>query len=165
MKLGQKVAHLRQLEGFARGLGRELTQNEVSQGIRKDFDGSVSQSYLSQIENGTRPHVTSTTRMLLARFFRVHPGYLVDDPEDAHLPIKPRRELDDRVDLWLIEAAEEYAEDPLLSRALLQIARHEQSRECLILLGSIVDNKVLIDRLIERITPPAPARRRRRLVT
>jgi transcriptional regulator with XRE-family HTH domain len=164
MKLGQKVAHLRQLEGFARGLGRELTQTEVSQGIRKDLDGSVSQSYLSQIENGTRPHVTGTTRSLLARFFRVHPGYLVDDPEDAHLPIKPRRSVDQRVDEWLIESSQEFRDDAELSRAFLNIAKHEQSRECLVLLGSIVENKTLIDRLVATLgvqTPPLRSRSRK----
>ena len=164
MKLGQKVVHLRQLEGFARGLGRELTQTEVSQGIRKDLDGSVSQSYLSQIENGTRPHLTATTRSLLARFFRIHPGYLVDDPEDAHLPIKPRRSVDQRVDEWLIESSQEFRDDAELSRALLNIAKHEQSRECLVLLGSIVENKTLIDRLVASLgvqTPPVRSRSRK----
>jgi transcriptional regulator with XRE-family HTH domain len=151
MKLGQKVGHLRRLEGFARGLGRELTQTEVSQGIRKDLGGSVSQSYLSQIEKGSRPHLTSTTRELLARFFHVHPGYLVDDPDDIHLPIKPRRSVDQRVDAWLIEASQEFREDVELSRALLAIAKHDQSRECLVLLGSIVENRALIERLVSRI--------------
>ncbi len=151
MRLGEKVAHLRQLEGFARGLGRELTQTEVSRGIRKDLGGSVSQSYLSQIEKGTRPHITSTTRALLARFFTVHPGYLVDDPEDLQLPIKPRRSVDARVDAWLIEASQEFREDVELSRALLAIAKHDQSRECLVLLGSIVENRALIERLVSRI--------------
>jgi len=165
MKLGDKITRLRILEGQVRGLDRELTQSEVSQAVRAELGGQISQSYLSQLESGTRPHLTSNTRLLLARFFKVHPGYLVDDPEDVHLPIKPRRDLDDRIDLWLVEAAEEFAEDPLLSRALLQIAKHEQSRDCLLLLGAIVDNKALIDRLTERMTPPAPARRRRRLVT
>jgi len=165
MKLGPKVAHLRQLEGFARGLGRELTQTEVSKGIRKDFDGSVSQSYLSQIESGSRPHLTSTTRVLLARFFRVHPGYLVDDPEDAHLPIKPRRSVDEKVDEWLIEGSQAFRGDAELSRALLAIAKHEQSRECLVLLGSIVENKSLIDRLVAAAgaqqQPPARQRSRK----
>ena len=41
----------------------------------------ISNPYLSQIENGSRPHLTATTRAVLARFFRVHPSYLVDDPE------------------------------------------------------------------------------------
>jgi transcriptional regulator with XRE-family HTH domain len=162
MKLGKKVAHLRQLEGFARGLGRELTQTEVSQGIRNELDGSVSQSYLSQIESGTRPHLTSTTRSLLARFFHVHPGYLVDDPEDAHLPIKPRRSVDQRVDDWLIDSSQEFPDDAELSRALLNIAKHEQSRECLVLLGSIVENRTLIDRLVASlgVQPSRPRSRK-----
>jgi transcriptional regulator with XRE-family HTH domain len=166
MKLGDKITRLRLLEGQARGFERELTQSEVSQGIRSELGGQLSQSYLSQIESGARPHLTSTTRLLLAKFFKVHPGYLVDDPEDAHLPIKPRRDMDDRIDSWLIDAAEEFAEDPQLSRALLQIAKHEQSRECLMLLGSIVENKTLIERLVDRLTPPAvPRYKRRRVVT
>jgi transcriptional regulator with XRE-family HTH domain len=160
MKLGEKLSRLRSLEGFARGLGREMTQSEVSQGIRDSLDGQISQSYLSQIENGTRPHLTANTRALLAKFFRVHPGYLVDDPEDAHLPIRPRRALDDRVDHWLIESAEEFRDDIDLHRALLAIAKHDQSRQCLLLLGSIVENRVLIDRLVERLTPAQPRPKR-----
>ena len=48
------------------------------------MDATLSQSYLSQIESGRRPHLTNTTRLLLARFFKVHPGYLVEDPEGYH---------------------------------------------------------------------------------
>jgi transcriptional regulator with XRE-family HTH domain len=165
MTLGQKLARLRVLEGHARGLGRELTQMEVAQGVR-ELGGQISQSYVSQLESGARIHMTGTTRLLLSRFFGVHPGHLVDDPDDAPgshlLHIKPRRELDDEVDLWLIEASEQFRRDPELSRALVQIAKHEQSRECLILLGAIVENKVLIQRLVEQITPPPAARKRRR---
>lgn len=166
MKLGEKISNLRSLAGFARGLGRELTQSEVSAGIRRELDGGVSQSYLSQIESGTRPHLTATTRSLLARFFGVHPGYLVDDPEDAHLPIKPRRGVDQRVDNWLIDGSAEFPDDPQLSRALLAIAKHEQSRECLVLLGSIVENKALVDRLVasfsSRNSSPQPRLRTRK---
>ena len=54
MTLGEKISKLRTLEGEARGLGRELTQTEVSQRIREELGGSISQSYLSQIENGER---------------------------------------------------------------------------------------------------------------
>jgi transcriptional regulator with XRE-family HTH domain len=159
MKLGDKLHRLRLLEGVARGLGRELTQSEVADGAQ------ISQSYLSQIENGSRPHLTSGTRLQLARFFKVHPGYLVDDPDEPHLPIKPRREIDEKVDLWLIEASQEMAADRELSQALLRIAKHEQSREALILLGSLVENKVLIDRLLERLAPdPQPRRRRRNTI-
>jgi transcriptional regulator with XRE-family HTH domain len=164
MTLGQKIARLRVLEGFARGLERELTQSEVSQAIRKDLGGKISQSYLSQIENGSRRHLTSDSRLLLARFFHVHPGHLVDDVEGESAPmaLRPRRELDDELDLWLIEGSEQFARDPDLSRAILAIAKHEKSRECLVLLGSIVDNRRFIDHLVERVTPEPPTAKRRR---
>ncbi|HET7433138.1 MAG TPA: helix-turn-helix transcriptional regulator [Thermoanaerobaculia bacterium] len=162
MKLGQKITNLRLLEGMARGLNRELTQTEVSRGIEKELDGKISQSYLSQLESGTRPHLTGTTRLLLARFFKVHPGYLVDDAEE-HLPAKPRRDLDDKLDLWLIDGAEEFAgDDRDLGEALLRIAKHEKSRDCLVLLGSLVENKVLIERLVGHLLPqPQPTRKRK----
>ena len=163
MTLGQKITRLRSLEGFARGLGREMTQHEVSSAVRDETGGSISQSYLSQLESGARPHLTSATRLTLARFFRVHPGYLVDDLDDmTALPMKPRRELDDKLDLWLIEGSEEFAEDHALSKALLQIAKHEKSRDCLLLFGSIVENRQLIERLIEKIEPPSPPGRKKR---
>jgi transcriptional regulator with XRE-family HTH domain len=163
MTLGQKLARLRALEGFARGLGRELTQAEVARGVREDLDGRISQSYLSQLESGARPHMTSPTRLMLARFFKVHPGYLVDDLEDMpSLPMRPRRDLDDKLDLWLIEGSEGFADDARLSAALLQIAKHPQSRECLVLFGSIVENRDLIERLIEKTGAAAPPLRRRR---
>lgn len=162
MNLGDKITRLRVLEGTARGLGREMTQTEVSNAIRDELGGRISQSYLSQIESGTRIHLTSGTRQLLARFFKVHPGHLVDDPEDVHLSIKPRRDVDEKVDSWLIDGSEEFGEDSELRRALLAIAKHEHSRDCLVLLGTMVENKVLIERLIERLSPPPQARRRRR---
>ena len=164
MILGQKIARLRVLEGFARGLSRELTQSEVSEGIAKDLGGKISQSYLSQIESGARRHLTSETRLLLARYFRVHPGHLVDDLDDvaAPLALAPRRELDDDLDLWLVDGAERFAADAQLSRALIAIAKHEKSRECLVLLGSIVDNRQFIDRLVERLNPEPPVAKRRR---
>ena len=61
--------------------GPGLSQQEMARLIQKELGKSISQSYLSQIESGARPHLTNSTRLLLARFFKVHPGYLVDDPE------------------------------------------------------------------------------------
>lgn len=149
MTLGEKIRELRILEGAARDLGRELTQAEVSRGIEKELGGRVSQSYLSQIENGTRPHLTATTRVLLARFFKVHPGYLVDDVEGLpfHVGTRLRTTADDRLDVWLVEGAEEWTEDPALRGALLAIAKHPESRKVLLLLGSLVENRELIDHL------------------
>ena len=163
MTLGQKLARLRALEGFTRGLEREMTQSEVARAVKDEMDGQISQSYLSQLESGTRPHMTSNTRLMLARFFKVHPGYLVDDLEDMpHHAARPRRELDDKLDLWLIEGSLDFADDRPLSEALLQIAKHEKSRDCLVLFGSIVENRHLIERLIEKgESLPEPRRKRR----
>ena len=164
MKVGEKLAHLRTLEGFARGLGREMTQGEVVKGIREELEGTISQSYLSQLESGARAHMTGSTRLLLARFFKVHPGHLVDDLEDLHgSRPRPRREIDDKLDVWLIEGSEEFADAPDLSEALLKIAKHPHSRECLRVLASIVENHELIDRLSEAfVPPPSPKRKKRR---
>src|SRR5258707_2720915 len=84
MTLGGKLRYLRLVEGNLRGLNRDLTQQEVVTAMRKELAEKISQSYLSQIENGARPHLTNKTRLLLSRFFKVHPGYLVDDPEGFH---------------------------------------------------------------------------------
>ena len=163
MKLGQKLTKLRALAGFTRGLDREMTQAEVAKAVREELDGQISQSYLSQLESGARPHLTGPTRLLLARFFRVHPGYLVDDLDDqGPLPATPRHELDDRLDLWLIEGSEEFAIDRPLGEALLKIAKHEKSRDCLVWFGSIVENRQLMERLIAGIEPPQAPKRKRR---
>src|SRR5688572_6688236 len=122
MNLAEKMSRLRVLEGFARGLERPLTQVEVAHAVREELGGKISQSYLSQIESGNRRHLTADTRHLLARFFRVHPGHLVDDLADAPpLALKQRRELDDRIDEWLIDGSVAFSVDPVLARALLSI--------------------------------------------
>src|SRR5229473_4577140 len=84
MTHGEKLRYLRLMEGNLRGLGRDMTQQEVVRAIGKELKQKISQSYLSQIESGARPHLTNNTRMLLSKFFKVHPGYLVDDPEGYH---------------------------------------------------------------------------------
>jgi len=84
MTLGEKIRYLREVEGSLRGLGRPLTQLELVRAVRKEQRKPISQSYISQIENGARPHMTQSTRTLLAQFFKVHPGFLVDDPEGYH---------------------------------------------------------------------------------
>jgi transcriptional regulator with XRE-family HTH domain len=163
MTVGQKLGKLRTLAGFTAGLGREMTQAEVSKGVREELGGRISQSYLSQLESGARPHMTGSTRLLLARFFKVHPGYLVDDLEEhPNLPPKPRHQLDDKLDLWLIDGSEDFTVDRALSEALLRIAKHEKSRDCLVWFGSIVENRQLMERLIHDVEPPHSPRKRRR---
>jgi transcriptional regulator with XRE-family HTH domain len=160
MTLGEKLRYLREVEGALRGFTRELSQLEVARLIQKELDKSISQSYLSQIESGARPHLTNSTRMLLARFFKVHPGYLVDDPEGFQNElISDIGALEDKLDLWLVSGAERFSREPELHNALLTIARHEDSRMCLVLLANILENPGLAERLLE-VLKPAPAARK-----
>lgn len=165
MRLGEKLRYLREVEGTLRGLGREMTQQEIVRAVKTELKQSISQSYLSQIENGNRPHLTNATRMLLARFFKVHPGYLVDDPEGFHTElISNMRVAEDQLDLWLIGGAERFTRDPEVGRALLRLAKHENSRKCLLLLGAILDTPGLADRLFQVLRPEPEAARRRKIV-
>ena len=154
MTLGSKLRYLRLVEGNLRGFNRDLTQQEVVSAIRKELNEKISQSYLSQIENGSRPHLTNKTRMLLARFFKVHPGYLVDDPEGFHTELlSDVGALEDKLDLWLIQGAERFRNDPAVCRALLNVAKHEDSRRCLTLLDAILETPQLVERLLHVLRP------------
>ena len=131
-----------------------MTQQEVVTAIRDDQGTSITQAYLSQVENGARRHLTDGTRMLLARFFKVHPGYLVNDPEGYHTELMSDvRAAEDSLDLWLVSGAERFARDPEVSAALLRVARNEDSRKCLILLGAILELPDLADRLLQVLSP------------
>jgi len=154
MTLGEKIRYLREVEGTLRGLGREMTQQEVVRAIQKELKESISQSYLSQIESGARPHLTNSSRMLLARFFKVHPGYLVNDPEGYHTElISDVRALEDQLDLWLIDGSERFRRDPALAQALVNLARHDDTRKCVLLLDAIIDTPGLLDRLAQVLRP------------
>lgn len=158
MKLGDKIRYLREVEGSLRGLGRAINQQELVRAIEAETGGKLSQSYLSQIESGARPHLTNTTRQTLASFFKVHPGYLVDDPEGYHPELQSElRCVEDKLDLWLVAGAERFRRDAVLKHALLTVARHEQSRECLLLLESILEAPGLMPRLLEVLRPSALA--------
>ena len=151
MKLGEKIRYLREVEGSLRGLNRAMSQQDLVRAIAREMESKLSQSYLSQIENGSRPHLTNTTRQLLAAFFKVHPGYLVDDPEgySPELQSDVRHLLEDKLDLWLVAGAEQFRRDPELKRALITIAQQEHTRECLLLLEAIIDTPGLTPRLAE----------------
>jgi transcriptional regulator with XRE-family HTH domain len=156
MTLGAKLRYLREIEGALRGLGREITQQEIVRSIKKESGQTISQSYLSQIESGARPHLTNSSRMVLAKFFRVHPGYLVDDPEGYQTElISDLGGLENKLDLWLINGAQRFRRDVELSQALLDVARHEDTRLCLVLLGAIVENPGLAERLMQVLKKPS----------
>jgi hypothetical protein len=108
---------------------------------------------------------------VLAKFFNVHPGYLVDDPEGYHVELQSdARMLEDKLDLWLVSGAERFRRDPELRQALLAVARHDESRRCLLMLRAVIDTPGLVDRLLDVLStggsthtaaparPVAPAR-------
>ncbi len=150
MKLGDKLRSLRAVEGSLRGLGRTMTQQELAAAMKREIGRGLSQAYLSQIESGARPHLTHTTRELLARFFRVYPGFLVDDPEGYTPELQSElRAIDAKIDSWLYAGAEQFTADPELQRALLAVAEVEDSRKAVLLLAEILRTPGLADRLGE----------------
>lgn len=158
MKLGAKIRYLREVEGALRGLGRAMTQQELVRAIRGELKKPLSQSYLSQLESGARPHLTNTSRMLLAKFFKIHPGYLVDDPEGYSTElVSDLGALEDKLDLWLVGGAERFRNDPDVHRSLLTLARHPDSCRCLLLLSLILENPGLADRLFDVLRPKEAA--------
>jgi len=159
MKLGEKIRYLREVEGSLRGMSRAMSQQELVRAIQAETGSKLSQSYLSQIESGARPHLTNTTRQILAGFFKVHPGYLVDDPEGYHPELQSElRNIDEKLDLWLVSGAERFRRDPELKSALITLAKHENSRECLMLLEAIIETPGLMPRLSEVLRPKADAK-------
>jgi transcriptional regulator with XRE-family HTH domain len=159
MTLGEKLRYLREVEGALRGLDREMTQQEVVRAMKLELRDSISQSYLSQIENGQRPHLTNDTRLLLAKFFKVHPGYLVDDPDGyATELVSEVGGLEDRLDLWLIDGAQRFRRDSRVSEALLEIAKHSDSRRCLGVLKGILETPGLLERLDAVLGPGSEVR-------
>ena len=55
--------------------------------------------------------------------------------------------------LQLVSGAERFRRDPELMAALLTLARHEHSRECLLLLEAILETPGLMPRLTEVLRP------------
>jgi transcriptional regulator with XRE-family HTH domain len=154
MTLAQKLRQLRHLEGDLRGMGRELSQSELVRAIKAELGQTISQSYLSLIEKGARTHLSNESRQLLARFFKVHPGYLVSDPPGFHTEITSELgTTETKLDRWLVDGATQFAHDPALAAALERLAAHAETRRCLILLGEMISMPGLVDRLSETLVP------------
>ncbi len=154
MTLGEKIRYLREVEGSLRDLGRPMTQQELVRAVKKELGKNISQSYISQIEGGSRPHMTQSTRTLLAKFFKVHPGFLVDDPAGYHTDlVSDLRTTEGMLDVWLLQGSERFASDTEVSDVLIKVAREKDTRRCLILLGAILDTPGLAERLLEALKP------------
>ena len=145
MDLAEKVKHLRRVEGELRGLGRSMTQVEVVKAMQEELSESITQAYLSQLESGKRVHLTASSRDLLARFFKVHPGYLVSDPPDFSTDLLSTDLLaslelpEDRLHSWLSESASTWSDDPTIQAFLTRLASAEDPRGYLALFAQLLD--------------------------
>lgn len=146
MKLADKLKALRLQEGKARGLARSLTQSEVARLIKAETGRGLTQAYLSQLESGKRRHLTAETREQLAKFFKVHPGYLVDEPA------APRRTkaAQSAVDKWLLASSEDLRKaEPALAALLREIAGERNPRRYFELLTALRRDKDRLDKLFK----------------
>ncbi|SRR5581483_751284 len=129
MVLAEKLKQLRELEGELRGLRRPMTKAEVLRAMQAELGESISHAYLCQLESGARTHMSPATRSLLARFFKVLPGYLVGDPAEYQSAIVSDVAAEpDALRAWLTAGAEEMRDDIFLYHLLLRMARHPDPR-------------------------------------
>ena len=140
MNLSEKIKHLREVEGDMRGMGRAMTQMEVVRAMQEELGETISQAYLSQLENGKRVHLTATSRDLLARFFKVQPGYLVSDLADFSTDLLSELEGDgDRLLTWLEASAEEWRSDPLIQQFFERLGSVEDPRRYIAFFNELLD--------------------------
>ena len=158
MNLSEKIKHLREVEGDLRGMNRPMTQMEVVKAMQKELNESLSQAYLSQIENGKRVHLTASSRDLLSRFFKVHPGYLVSDPPDFSTDLLTDMENEaDRLGTWLEASAGEWQSEPLLQAFFERLAGSEEPRRYIALFYEFMDIPLeALETLIRAIKPGEP---------
>jgi len=140
MYLSEKIKHLREVEGELRGLNRPMTQTEVVKAMQEELNESITQAYLSQLENGKRVHLTASSRDLLSRFFKVQPGYLVSDLPDYSTDLLSDMDYDtDRLDTWLLASAEEWRSEQLIHEFFTGLANVEDPRRYIALFHELMD--------------------------
>jgi transcriptional regulator with XRE-family HTH domain len=140
MNLSEKIKHLREFEGGLRGLNRPMTQMEVVKAMQEELNESISQAYLSQLENGKRVHLTASSRDLLSRFFKVQPGYLVSDLPDYSTDLLTDMDYEtDRLSTWLMASAEEWRVEPSIQKFFERLANAEDPRRAIELLNELMD--------------------------
>ncbi len=146
VRLAQKLEHLRYVEGTQRGFGRSLTKAEVHRLMRQELgaEQSISPAYLSQLETGARGHMTERTRSSLAAFYKVHPGYLVSDPEGFETELLSGvgdRDAagGDRLTGWLGDQVDPWRDDPLVLHFLLKLRRQPHPRQTLEALDALLE--------------------------
>ncbi len=146
MNLSEKIKHLREVEGELRGLNRPMTQTEVVKAMQEELNESITQAYLSQLENGKRVHLTASSRDLLSRFFKVQPGYLVSDLPDYSTDLLTDMGYEaDRLETWLLASAEEWRSESLIHEFFTNLANAGDPRHYLALFLELLD--IPVDKL------------------
>jgi hypothetical protein len=160
MVLAEKLKLLRVLEGSLRGVNRALSKAEIARLIHDELGETISTAYLSQLESGKRLHMTEKTRDLLSRFYRIHPGYLVSDPEGFRTDLLAMRDAEVRLDESLLGAAQSVADDdPMLSKALREIIDHDRTRSLLLVAARLARHPQLLSKLESAFAIETPAPR------
>jgi transcriptional regulator with XRE-family HTH domain len=154
MNLAEKLKHLREVEGELRGLNRPMTQMEIVKAMNEELDERISQAYLSQLESGKRLHLTASSRDLLARFFKVHPGYLVSDPPDYSTDLITDMTSDeDRLTTWLTASAAEWRSEPDMQELLQRLADSPEAHRYLSLFRKLTELPVdELEAIVEAVT-------------
>lgn len=137
---------------MCRGRPGELSKAEVVRLLEREQGERLSLPYLSQLEAGRRVHMTNRTRLLLARFYRIHPGYLVDDPDDYQRHVAtPVPRSPDRLVEWLLDGAARFRHDPAVAPALERLAASADRRKALRLVQELLTIPNLLDRLLHAV--------------
>lgn len=154
MNLAEKMKHLRAVEGDLRGLNRPMTQVEVVTAMQEELGVKVSQAYLSQLERNKRLHLTASSRDVLSRFFKVHPGYLISDPPDYSTDLVTEMGSDsDRLSTWLAASAHEWYTEPDAHAFLQQLADIEDPRRHLKLFSKLMNLSIdELEAIVEAVT-------------
>lgn len=145
MNLSEKIQHLRYVEGIYRGLNRPISKAEMLRAMREELGETISHAYLSQLESGARTQISLHTRQLLASFFKVHPGYLVSDPEGYQPTISMTEMLggnapeNDPLRRWLMEGAVALVDHVEFNSALRHLIASPNPERYLRILAALVN--------------------------
>jgi transcriptional regulator with XRE-family HTH domain len=118
-----------------------MTQKEVVEAMKEELEGkTISQGYLSQLESSKRVHLTASSRDLLARFFKVHPGYLVSDPDDYSTNLLTEVDpVTTQLDAWLTVSPDEWRLEPSFVELLQRLSETEKPLRYIVLFHRLVD--------------------------
>ena len=127
MKLGEKIRYLREVEGSLRGLDRAMSQQELVRAIEaRDRLEAEPELPLADRKRRAAPpdqHHAADSGAVFQGASRL-PGGRSRRATRPELQSELRN-VEDKLDLWLVAGAERFRRDPELKQALLTLARHE----------------------------------------